>query len=303
MRATVSAARSAAAGLLLLVALVGAQLVGLAAPSAADVLPFRGGRLTIRIEALGDQYLLCAPAGGEVGGVVNAERTATTLTSFTLPAGSFSVTGVTVPVTNPALQPITGLIGSFVNSAGSFGPQGGGFLGGPMGLRFPPETAEPGLVEICILFACDEALQYIPVELGVVGIGGEETFEDLITFSITGGPWTTGTATVPVDGGQESETGSVTLLGDGYLDVRLVTPIAIEIDNSSLPGIPAQIAAFGLLDLEIAPVPEPGAATAALAASAALAALARRRRVQSEPRASGARSSPRSAPSAKLASR
>ncbi|HSJ97312.1 MAG TPA: MYXO-CTERM sorting domain-containing protein, partial [Myxococcota bacterium] len=98
-----------------------------------------------------------------------------------------------------------------------------------------------------------------------------------------GAPWTSGSASVPVEGGQEVETGSIDLLGDGYLRVRLVTPIAIEIHEPP-ESIPSLIAAFGLLRFEIAPVPEPGGASGGLAGVGALSWLARRRRPRSQPR-------------------
>jgi hypothetical protein len=271
MRATVSAAK---------LLLVGLLLVGLAGPSAAVVVPFREGRLTIRIEALGEQYSLQAPAVGRTLGTVNVNRTATTLESFALPAGSFSVSGVTVPVTDPELQPITGLIGSFENEAGGFSSPGG-TLGGTMGLRMPGDPEEPGIVEVCLLFSCEELI-LVEVPLSVLGEGGQETVETLgFSFTLTGAPWTIGTVSVPVDGGEETESGSLSVLGDGFLRVRLVTPIAIGVDADAPTGIPSQIAAFGLLDLEIAPAPEPDAAAAGIASAATLAALARRRRERS----------------------
>jgi len=254
-------------------------VLGLATPGAADVAAFRNGRLSIQIEALGTQYLLNAPASGTTSGAVHVVRGATTLTSFTLPGGSFSVTGVTVPVTNPLLAPITGLMGTFTNATGTFSQGPGGF-GGTMGLRSPANTANPGIVAVCVVWPCaDEFQAPVPVGLTVVGVGGEETIEDLITFTIGGAPWTMGTATVPVEGGQEVESGSLTVLGDGYLRVRLVTPIAIEIDTTGLPTeIPSLVAGFGLLSLEIAPVPEPGVGAAGIAGFGTLSFLARQRR-------------------------
>ncbi|MEB2345893.1 MAG: hypothetical protein OZ948_14275 [Deltaproteobacteria bacterium] len=301
MRATVSVAalRRVLFGVLASVALA----AGLAEPVAAVVVPFRAGRLTIRIDALGTSYSLIAPAQGTATGTVDVNRTATTLGSFTLQGGLLSAAGVTVPVTDPALQPITGLVGSFENEAGLFTSQSG-TLGGTMGLRLPGSPAEPGIVGVCVIFACDESIP-LEIPLSVVGVGGEEEVPVLhLTFTLAGAPWTIGTASVPVEGGEVSESGSLAVLGSGWMRVRLVTPIAIGVDPAPPGGIPAQIAAFGLLDLEIA-APEPGTAAAGATSLGTLSVLARRRRrgAQSAAPVSGARSSRCSAPSAKVATR
>lgn len=293
----------------LLAKLIGVALVvGLAAPAAAVVVPFRAGRLTIRVDLLGAQYSMWAPASGPATGTVNVNRTATTLGSFTLPAGSFSVLGATVPVADPRLQPITGLTGSFENEEGVFSSQGG-TLGGTMGLSFPGYPAESAVLEVCLLHPCE----YFPpflllIPLSVVGTGGQETGAfDEYSLTITGAPWTIGSASVPIQGGQATESGSLTVLPDGWMRVRLVTPIAIDWDGPDVPptGIPAQIAGFGLLDLEIAPVPEPTAAGAGLASLTALSALAHRRRrgAQFAAAGKGTRSSRCTVPSAKVATR
>jgi hypothetical protein len=252
-----------------------------AAPSEAVVgVPFRNGRLTIQIEALGTTYSLRAPATSTATGTVNVTRTATTLSSFTLPANALYVLGGVVPVSDPTLYPITGLRATFTNQAATFASLPGGGFGGTMELVLPGFAFQPGVVDVCVLTPCSDPFQSpVVVPLTVVGVGGELLVEDLINFTIAGGPWTLGTATVPVEGGQESESGSLTALGDGYLRVRLVTPIAIEVDTTGLPvQIPSQLAAFGVLTLEIAPVPEPGAAASGLAGIAALGGLVHRRR-------------------------
>jgi hypothetical protein len=175
-------------------------------------------------------------------------------------------------------------VGTFENVGAAFWSQGGGEFGGTMGLRFPAAPSLPGVVDVCVFLACDAEFQpFVPVDLDVVGIGGEQTVQDLIDYTIAGAPWTSGTASVPVEGGEEVETGSIELLGDGYIRVRLVTPIAIEIHEPP-ESIPSLIAAFGLLRLEIAPVPEPGGAAGGLAGAGALSCLARRRRLSSQPR-------------------
>lgn len=305
MRAT----ESAAALRPLLAKLVCVALVGgLAAPASAAVVSFRAGRLAIRVDLLGAQYSMWAPQIGLETGTVDVDRTATTLSSFTLPAGSFSVLGAMVPVADPGLQPITGLIGSFANEEGVFSRQSG-TLGGEMGLSFPGYPTESAILEVCLLFPCSDVF-VLMIPLAVVGTGGQETGESAgYSLTLTGAPWTIGSASVPIQGGQATESGSLTVLADGWMRVRLVTPIAIDWDGPDDPptAIPAQVAAFGLLDLEIAPVPEPaagGAGLASLASLATLSALARRRRrSQPAPTGRGTRSSRRSVPSAKVATR
>lgn len=253
----------------------GLVLLALAAPSEAVVVPFRNGRLTLQVELNGSFYQLQAPAGAPATGTVNVNRTATTLSSFSIPAGALSVTGTTLDI--DGLFPVTGVIGTFANKAGSFSATGGGGFGGSMGLSLPGSAAA-GLLAICVFEPCDSEFQEpVNVTLGVVGVGGTEVFDDILTFELTGGLWTIGTATVPVEGGQEIETGLLSVLNDGYMRVRLVTPVAIGIEDPP-PAIPSQIAAFGLLDLEIAPAPEPGAAAAGLAGIGGLSILVRRRR-------------------------
>jgi hypothetical protein len=247
-------------------------LFGLAAPSAADLVPFRNGRLTLRIEALETVSLLEAPAGAPATGTVDLTRTATTLSSLAIVAGALSVEGASVALSDPALDPIVELTGSFANEAATFSGSGSAF-GGSMGLRHPANPAEPGVVGFCLFFPCDDPNQPdLEIPLGVVGIGGQDVVDDGVVVTITGAPWTIGSAVVPLEGGAESvQSGSLTLLGDGYLRVRLVTPVSIEIDAPGFPDIPSRLAAFGLLDLEVAPVPEPGPLAAGLAALGALA--------------------------------
>lgn len=258
-------------GLVSWVAAAGALL----AAAAAQAAPFRNGRMWLEIVALDESYTLTTASG--ITGTVGAQRSGSTITSLSVPRGAFAVVGDETAV-DPDLSPVTGLIGSFANDAGVFHAKGGP-LQGSMGWHFPGFPAESALLTVCIQVPCGSDLFFeVDVDLNVVGVGGVESFDvfDLLSVTMTGGTWTTGTVQVPTDEGPESRSGTITQLAGGWTRVRLVSPIEIELEQgegSPTPPPTSQVAGFAFLQLE---VPEPGATAAGAAALVALAGLARR---------------------------
>jgi len=233
-------------------------------PAEAGQLPIREASLEIQIR---DVPTLEIPTDGNVDGLlVTGARTETALLGLALPAGLFAADEVTVPVSG--IEFVTGIeIFDVQTGPGLFSSLAGGAVGGPMAIG--------GTFNVCLFVSCDDPSQtsFLDLPLDVVGQGGSvSNAGSFIEVSLTGAPWTTGSMSV----GNMSESGSVAPApgGDGYLAVRLVTPIRVE---TSLAAPWDLIPAFGILALE---VPEPGGLARALCAFGALAMLgARRRRV------------------------
>ncbi len=169
------------------------------------------------------------------------------LASLGLGASQFGVTGLLVPVTDPAARPIFGVVATAHNAAGTFHEQAG-VLQGVLPIL--------GSAKVCLFGACDaNPAANLTVPLAVVGGGGTAAASAAVNVTVIGAPWTTGTAsigTITAMGyarGPEGQASS-TLQPSGT--VRLVTPIFIQTNLGSLPSVPA----FGLLSLHF--VPEPG---------------------------------------------
>lgn len=231
-------------------------LLGLVAPSEAARLPLRNASLSIRISDLAEFEI--PQRAGPPPLVVNGQRTETELLQVVLPKRLFTLSTIATPVD---IDPVAGLgLSTVSNDRGNFSDAGGG-LGGTMAIR--------GFAWVCLLTACE--FDFFPdpaisIPLDVVGVGGSAS-KTLGVLDVTwvGAPWTTGAVSV----GTAVESGSVGPApgGDGFLAVRLVTPIRFE---TNLDAPYDLIPAFGILAFE---VPEPGTLVLGLTAVATLVAF------------------------------
>lgn len=236
--------------------------------SDAAQLPIRNASLSVRISDLAELEIPQSPGSPVLS--VSGSRTETELLSLTLPADLFTVLGVSATITDPLISSlVAGVEMTDVrNDRGVFGPVGGGSIGGPMAIR--------GVFRICLFTICnDPGSSFVTLDsraTPVIGQTGTVAVDPggLLDLTVRGAPWTSGTAQVGSDG----ETGSIGPApgDDGFLAVRLVTPIRIETDLTAPFDL---IPAFGIASLE---VPEPAGLVLGLAAFGALTALGVSRR-------------------------
>jgi len=211
--------------------------LGVAGQAHAGPLQF-AGTLAVQIAALPP---IAIPGGGILN--VNGSGGGGHLTSFTVPASPFAITGIVVPVTDPGAFPIVGVQVTAHNAGGLF--VGGG---GTMSIN--------GVAKVCLFAPCSGPPANLSVPLSVVGVGGSFNAAFLVNITVIGAPWTTGTAaigTVTAMGfihGPASAGASSAANASGV--VSLVTPIFI----STNIGASAVVPAFGILSLHF--VPEPG---------------------------------------------
>jgi hypothetical protein len=212
------------------------------APARAGVMAFTGV-LELQIAALD-------PIGVFGSGFVSVESEAGNpgrIASLSIDPALFAATGLLVPLTDPAVAPIQGVVVTAQNGAGAFARNGGGSLGGVMPIS--------GVSKVCLFGTCSEAVANLSVPLTVVGQGGQATVGGAVNLTVVGAAWTTGTAAIGTltamgfaigpDGGASSA-----LQPSG--SVRLVTPIYIATNIGASSVVPA----FAFLTLHF--VPEPG---------------------------------------------
>jgi hypothetical protein len=180
---------------------------------------------------------------GSASVTVNGSGPAGHLTALQVPAGVFAISGLILPVTDPAAFPIAGLQVTGSNMSAAFGGSGGAGFGGASGLN--------GGSKVCLFGPCSAATANITVPLAVVGGGGVATVMGAVNLTVVGAPWTTGTVAV----------GTVTQMGFAMPasntaapggTVQLVTPIFI----STNIGASAVLPGFAFMTLSF--VPEPG---------------------------------------------
>lgn len=247
--------------MLLLVVGSVAAVLGVATPASSLVLPFQA---SLAIE-LGNVPAVVIASTGVAA--LNGSGGGGALASLDLGAGAVGGGPVFLPVTDPGVGPIEGLIAEIANGAGHFAT-GGGALGGVMPL--------PGFYKVCLFGSCDAAPPAnLTIPLTPIGVGGQVTAMGAVSLTVYGAPWTGGTASIGVVTrmgyamGPGSATGSTAQIGG---KLQLVTPIYV---TTSI-GASAVAPAFAVLTLHF--VPEP--ATLGLLASgvAGLAWVGARRR-------------------------
>jgi hypothetical protein len=225
--------------------LVGALLLLIpslaAAPASAGVMAFTGV-LELQIAALDP---IGVPGAGFVT-VASDPGNPNHIESFEIDPAIFAATRLSVPVTDPAVAPIQGVVATAQNGAGSFARRGG-TLGGVMPIY--------GVAKVCLFGTCSDALANLSVPLSVVGQGGSLPITGPVNLTVAGAPWTSGTAaigTITAMGFALGPEGAASSALQASGSVRLVTPIFIRTNL----GASAVVPAFGFLTLHF--VPEPG---------------------------------------------
>jgi hypothetical protein len=258
----------------------GAFLVGTAGTASAELLRWEG---TLTLDFVHPSYPPLSLTGGGVA-TVNGSGSLGNLNSLRL-AGGITGTG-RVFITDPAVAPLLSLRATVALGTGTLGPISGG--GGA-----PPLTQSVltlgEMVRLCINFLCGAS--FVPLPLTVdgtrgAGIGGLITVNGYGTpsISVTGAPWTIGTAVVST-GATANGGPTATALRSGFAHgptsgttstanlggvVQLVTPI--QFTSTMLPPL-QRIGLFG--ELKIVLVPEPSTALLLGAGFAALALVGR----------------------------
>jgi hypothetical protein len=251
----------------------------LAGGASAELLRWEG---TLTLEFVNPGFPSVPFTGGGMA-TVNGTGGLGQLTALRLAGG---ITGsVTVSVTDPNAAPFNGLRPSVALGTGVLGPISGGAGAPPL-----TQDALPlgGIVRLCMLFECDS---YLPIPLTVggtrgAGIGGLITLNGYgpgIHISVTGAPWTIGTA-VASTGMTANGAPTATAVRSGFAHgpasgttstanlggvVQLVTPIEARTTLATA----APWGFFGVLTVTL--VPEPSAALLLGAGFAGLALVGR----------------------------
>jgi hypothetical protein len=237
----------------------GVALLGTTGAARAGTVPFTA---TLSFEVVGVPPIVASGAGVAT---INGSGGGPHIGTLSLPAGAIATTGLVQPITDPVVFPIAGLRLTAANGAGNFVGSGG---------------AMPilGVAKVCLFGACPTAPANLSVPLSVVGVGGVVTVIGPVNLTVTGAPWTTGTAVIGVGVSAPTRMGfrhgpasntSGTAAGSGVM--QLVTPIFISTNIGSSSIIPT----FATLTLHF--VPEPGTLLLIGAGLAAIGVAGRRR--------------------------
>ncbi len=222
----------------------GLLTLGVAGQANAVALGYNG-TLSLRIATL------TTTLTGTGTAIVNDSGAGGHLSSLNLAERDFATTGFVLPVTDPVVSPIKGIQVTLANGLGAFVGNGGAGFGGIMPLV--------GVSKVCLFGACNASGTTsspfpganIAVPLTVVGKGGSTAVGALVSVTVIGAPWTTGTAQI----GTITQMGGVSVLsntGAASGNVTLVTPVFISTNIPSSAVVPS----FGFLNLHF--VPEPG---------------------------------------------
>lgn len=244
-----------------------AAALAIAAPSHAGPAPFRNGQLEILLFGLDPVQV--PPGAPLASGVLNATRTANSITAIGFPSKVFQTEALSVVITDPGADPIDGVLITAFNPSANFTAMGGGAgnFGGPMPLQ--------GTAKVCLFSlpenpGCQTSVFNLTLPLSVVGDTGTAAVTFLADITVKGAPWTVGKIVIAnAKGGATNVTGGIapTTAGDGsYLGVKLVTPIYISTAITGSEVVPA----WGVLSFE---VPEPGVMALGLGAVGGLLAM------------------------------
>lgn len=202
---------------------------------------------------------------------VTASRDGTNqLTQIGFNADLFAATQIFVPVTDPGVFPIAGIVATFSNDVADFIRADGKFAG---------QMPLIGVNKVCLFGTCSAAVSNLSVPISVVGKGGNAFATAAVNLTVVGAPWTQGTAAIGAIT-RKGNAGGVTQMAAGMStftnDIELVTPIFV----STNIGASAIVPVFGGLNFMItSTAPEPGTIAAIGAAMVTLVGvgLARRR--------------------------
>ncbi|MDJ0868911.1 MAG: hypothetical protein QNK03_22575 [Myxococcota bacterium] len=228
----------------------------------AAILPFQGS-LSFQF---GPSGIVSFPVTGTGLATVNGSAGGPHVTALGIPSRAIRATALTTPVTDPFVAPIRGLQLTVSNGGGSFADGGLGLTG-----RMPLL----GLARLCLGASCARAPANLSIPLSGVGSGGTVTNSVLINVTVTGSPWTTGTAaigTLTSMGFTHGPASGTTSTASASGRLRLVTPIRIQTGIAGLPSLPS----FARFDLHF--VPEPRALVLLASGGFALAWAGARRR-------------------------
>lgn len=195
------------------------------------------------------EVLTLTPLTVTGGGVatVNGSTGGVHVDSLQLPASVVNGAAL-LPITDPAVFPINGIQLSVANQAGNLTGSGGAM-------------ALSGVAKICLFGPCAAAIANLEVPLSVVGTAASAVATGpLVNVTVSGAPWTTGTASIETGGGANltamgfrhgpASGTSSTAAASGQ--IQYVTPVYISVNIGSSPIYPA----FARLTLHF--VPEPG---------------------------------------------
>lgn len=242
------------------VVLLAAFALAVATPARAAVLPFTA---TLELQY---GYTVVSVAFSDSGvATVNGSGAGAHLSQIAFASGTISGSALQ-PITDPAAAPVQGLILDVANAAGTIAETTGGTLRGQLGLL--------GVLKVCLFAPCASAVANLSVPQTPVGLSGPPMtlMNGAVNVTVTGAPWTTGTAAIGAltrmgfAHGPVSGTSSTAQLG-GVL--RLVTPVFVSTNVSTVPT-----PAFASLTLHF--VPEPVTALLLGAGIVALGAMGRR---------------------------
>jgi hypothetical protein len=232
--------------------------LALASPAGADLLPFTG---TYAIQM--GPYGPISVTGTGVA-TVNGSGGGAHLSTLGLPAHVFVASKLSTPIPGAVTgSPVPGIGLDVDNGAGSVS-------GAPLAGVLPFS----GHARICLFEKCNNAPVFnISVPLSIVGSGGTYNVALSIYITVSGAPWTEGTAaagTVTQMGLAHGPASGTSSTANASGVVRLVTPFTVSTNIGALAYLPS----FAILTLHF--VPEPGTLLL-LSAGLVLTALAGRR--------------------------